>query len=125
MEDILKFYETPLIDESIAEYEYHECDRITDTNPNNGGDIRISVESQDVFTHPGDSFLIFEIRLAKADNTAYANAYEAALTNNAIMHLSSRSKYHLSNQLINNNNASIFLLRRLHQNDNVRVITTV
>ena len=52
MADILKFTETPLIDESIEQYEYHEYDPITGTNFNNGGDIRISIESQEVFTHP-------------------------------------------------------------------------
>ena len=97
MVDILKFTETPLIDESIEEYEYHEYDPITGTNLNNGGDIRISIESQDVFTHPSESYLIFEGRLTKADNTAYANAHEAALTRNAIMHIFSRIEYHLSN----------------------------
>ena len=79
--------ETPLIDESIEEYEYHEYDPITGTNLNNGGDIRVTIESQDVFAHPSGSYLIFEGRLTKADNTAYANADEVALTNNAIMHL--------------------------------------
>ena len=50
----LKFTETPLIDESIEEYEYHEYDPITGTNLNNGGDIRISIGSQDVFKHPSE-----------------------------------------------------------------------
>ena len=49
--------------------------------------IRITIESQDVFTHPSESYLIFEDRLTKADGTPYANADEVALTNNAIMHL--------------------------------------
>ena len=53
-----------------------------------------------MFTHPSESYLIFEDRLTKADGTAYANADEVALTNNAIMHLFSRIKDHLSNQLI-------------------------
>ena len=44
--------------------------------------------------------MIFEGRLTKAGNTAYANADEVALTNNAIMHLFNRIEYHLSNQLI-------------------------
>ena len=96
----IKFAETPIIDESIEEYEYHEYDPITGTNLNNGGDIRISVESQDVFAHPSESYLIFEGRLTKAGGTAYANADEVALTNIAIMHLFSRIEYHLSNQLI-------------------------
>ena len=90
MPEILKFTEMPLIDESIEEYEYHVYDPITDTNHNNGGDIRISIESQDVFAHPSESYLIFEDRRTKADNAAYANEDEIALTNNAIMHLFSR-----------------------------------
>ena len=45
MADILKFNDTPIIDD-------HEYDPITGTNLNNGGDIRSSIESQDVFTQP-------------------------------------------------------------------------
>ena len=77
-----------MIDESIEEYEYHEYEPITDISLNNGGDIRISIESQDIFTHPSKSYLIFDDRLAKADGTVYVNADEVALTNNAIMHFS-------------------------------------
>ena len=58
------------------------------------------MESHDVFTHPSESYFIFEGHLTKADGTPYANAEEVALTNNAIMHLFSRIEYHLSNQLI-------------------------
>ena len=100
MADILKFTETPIIDESIEEYEYHEYEPITGTSLNNSGDVRISIESQDVFTHPSESYLIFEGRLTKTDGTAYVNADEVALTNNAIMHIFSRIEYHLSNQLM-------------------------
>ena len=98
--DILKFTDTPIIDESIEEYEYHEYEPITGTNLNNGGDIRISIESQDVFTHTSESYFLIEGRLTMADGTLYVNADEVALTNNAIMHLFSRIEYHLSNQLI-------------------------
>ena len=45
MADILKFTDTSIIDESIEEYEYHEYDHIIGANLNNGGDIRISIES--------------------------------------------------------------------------------
>ena len=72
----------------------------TGTNLNNGGDIRINIESQDVFTHPSESYLIFEGRLRKADNTVYAKADEVALTNNARMNLFSRIEYHSSNLLV-------------------------
>ena len=100
MEDILKFTDTPTIDESIEEYEYYENEPITATSLNNGDDIRISIESQDVFTHPSERYFIFEGRLTQDDGTAYVNADMVALTNNAIMHLFSRIEYHLSNQLI-------------------------
>ena len=55
MADILQFSHTAIIDESIEEYEYHEYEPITGTSLNNGGDIRINIESQDVFTHPSES----------------------------------------------------------------------
>ena len=100
MADILKFTDTQNIDESIEEYKYHEYEPIAGTSLNNGGDIRISIESQDVFTHPSESYLIIEGRLTKVGCTHYANADKVALTNNAIMHLFSRIEYHLSNQLI-------------------------
>ena len=96
----IKIYRYPIIDESIEEYEYHEYEPITGASLNNGGDIRINIESQDVFTHPSESYLIFEGRLTKADGKLYANAEEVALTNNMIMLLFSRIEYHLSNQLI-------------------------
>ena len=52
MADILKFTDTPIIDDSIEDYQYHEYEPITGTSLNNGADIKISFESQDVFTHP-------------------------------------------------------------------------
>ena len=87
MADILKCTDTPIIDESIEEYEYHEYKPITGTSLNNSGDTRISIESQDVFTHLSESYLIFESCLTKADGTLYVNADEVSLTNNPIMHL--------------------------------------
>ena len=83
MVDILLFTDTQIIDESIEEYEYHEYEPITGTSLNNGGDIRFSIESQDVFTHPSESYLIIEGGLTKADGTADVNADVVTPTNNA------------------------------------------
>ena len=69
MADILKFTDSSIIDETIEEYEHDEYEPITSTSLNNGDDIRISIESQDIFTHPSESYLIFEGRLTKADGT--------------------------------------------------------
>ena len=46
MVDILKFTDTSIIDKTIEEYEYHEYEPITGTSLNNGGEFRISIESQ-------------------------------------------------------------------------------
>ena len=75
-------------------------------NHSNGGDIKIFIESQDVFAHPSESYLIFEGRLTKADGTSYPNTDEVALTNNAIMLLFSGIEYHFSNQMIESLNYS-------------------
>ena len=98
--DILRFTETPLTDESIEEYENHEYEPITGTNLNNPGEIRINIESQDLFKHSSESYLTFDGQLTKADGTAYANVDAVALTNNAIMYLFSNIKYQLSGREI-------------------------
>lgn len=100
--DILNFKEQPMIDESIEEYEYHEYEPITGTNLNNSGEIRINIETQDIYTHPSESYLLFEGRLTKTDGTAYADDNHIALTNNGLMHLFDSIKYQLSGQNIEN-----------------------
>jgi len=97
---ILKFNEKPLVDESIQEYEYHEYEPQARTNLNSPGEIVINIELQDLFTHPCESYLVFEGRLTKNDNTAYANADLVTLTNNGIMYLFSNISYRLSSQEI-------------------------
>ena len=67
---------------------------------NSGGNIRIDIETQDIFTHPSESFLLIEGRLTKVDGTAYANADLVSLTNNAMMYLFKTIRYQLSGQEI-------------------------
>ena len=99
--DILRITEPILKYDSIDEYEHFEYEPITGTNLNNsGGDIRISVETQDLFTHPSESYLPIEGRLTKANGTAYAKADNVFLKNNALMHLFKNIKYQLSSQEI-------------------------
>ena len=78
--DILRINETPMRDESIESYETHEYEPITGSNLNNPGEIRINIETQDLFTHPSESYIVVEGRLTKNDDTLYANADNAALT---------------------------------------------
>ena len=82
---ILNFAEKPITDESIEEYVYHEYHPQAGTDLNITGDIVINIELQDLFSDPSESYLVFEGRLTKNDNTAYANADAVALCNNGIM----------------------------------------
>ena len=101
MSSILKITEPITTDTSIDEYEYFEYGPIVGANLNNsGGDIRITIETQDIFTHPSESFLIIEGRLIKDDDTLYANADVISLTNNGLMYLFKNIKYSLSEKTI-------------------------
>ena len=82
-------------------YVHLEYEPITGTNLNNsGGDIRISIKTQDLFTHLSESYLLTEGRLTKTDGTAYANADLVSQTNNALIHLFKNIKYQLSGKEI-------------------------
>ena len=91
--DILNFEENPITDEMIEEYEYDEYEPITGNNLNNPGEIRITIQNQDIFTHPSESYLLVEGRLTKDDDTAFADTDVITLTKNVIMHLFSNIKY--------------------------------
>ena len=71
------------------------------TNLNNpGGDIRINIETQDIFTDPSESFLIIEGQFTKnnVNKDPYADADVISLTNNGMMYLFKNIKYQLSGQ---------------------------
>jgi len=95
--DILNITEKPEIDQSIEEYEYHSYEPITGTDLNRPGEIRINIETQDLFTHPSESYLVFDGKLVKnSDDAVCANNDIIMLANNAMMHLFSNIKYQLS-----------------------------
>ena len=84
---------------NIDRYEYFEWEPVAGANLNDPGDIRLYIETQDLFTHPSESFLLIEGCLTKADGSAYANA-DISLTNNAMMHLFKSIRYELLGQEI-------------------------
>ena len=103
MNSILRITDPILKDDSIDRYEDIEYEPVAGTNLNSSGqDIRLSIETQDIFTHPSDSYLIIEGELRKDDNNRYADDDPIALTNNGIMHLFKRIRYDLSGQEIEN-----------------------
>ena len=103
MNSILRITDPILKDDSIDKYEEIACEPVVGTNLNSPGqDIRITIETQDIFTHPSESYLIVEGQLIKADGTLYNRANEVTLANNGIMHLFKRVRYDLSGQEIEN-----------------------
>ena len=96
--DILNITEPTTVDEAIEKYEFHEYEPVSRTNLNSAGEIRITIETQDLYCHPAESYLMIEGRLTKANGTAYADADAVAIANNGLMHLFSQIGYALSNQ---------------------------
>ena len=109
MADILQITEDIPVDDSIYEYEYKEYNPIVGTNLNRGS-IVLTIESQDIYTHPAESFLIVEGRLIREnppgapanplDPLALVDANITTLINNAIMYLFSDVRYHLASHEI-------------------------
>ena len=103
MNSILRITDPIPSDDSIDRYEDIAYEPVAGTNLNSfGQDIRLTIETQDIFTHPSESYLIIEGRLLRADDNAYAAADLITLTNNGIMHLFKRIRYELSGQEIEN-----------------------
>ena len=99
MNDILRITDPILSDDSIDKYEYIEYNPVVRANLNSG-DIRINIETQDILTHPCESFLLIEGQLLKNDDTLYADADAISLINNGMMYLFKNIKYQLSGQEI-------------------------
>ena len=108
MNSILRITDPILKDDSIDKYEEIAYEEIVGTNLNAPGqDIRLTIETQDIFTHPSESYLIVEGYLEKNLNPPNVLVYDPAtdlisLTNNGIMHLFKRIRYDLSGQEIEN-----------------------
>ena len=105
MADILQITEDIPVDDSIYEYEYKEYNPIVGTDLNRGS-IVLTIESQDIYTHPAESFLVIEGQLAApvappvGGVVPYADADVVTLINNGIMYLFSDVRYHLASHEI-------------------------
>ena len=101
MNSILRITEPIISDTSIDSYEDIAYEPVAGTNLNSSGqDIRLTIETQDIFTHPSESYLIIEGRLIKADNNSYGRDDPVSITNNGMMYLFKRIRYDLSGQEI-------------------------
>ena len=97
MDNIQRITDPIISDNSIDKYEHVEYNPVVGVNLNSG-DIRINIGTQDIFTHPSESFLLIEGQLIKDDDTLYANAHVISLVNNGMMYLFKNIKYQLSGQ---------------------------
>ena len=80
MEDILRITDPILTDDSIYEYEYKEYNPIVGTNLNSGS-IVITIEAQDIYTQPSESYLLIEGQLLKENGVdAYGENDLATIT---------------------------------------------
>ena len=101
MNSILRITNPIPSDNSIDRYEEIVYGPVVGTNLNaSGQDIRLTIETQDIFTHPSESYLIIEGRLIKADNNSYGRDDPVSITNNGMMYLFKRIRYDLSGQEI-------------------------
>ena len=110
MADILQITEDIPVDDSIYDYEYKEYNPIAGTNVNRGS-IVITIEAQDIYTHPAESFLIIDGKIIKYDpapgpnppagsDDPYGNNDVVSLINNGMMYLFSDVRYHLASHEI-------------------------
>ena len=79
MSSILRITDPIPSDDSIDKYERFEYEPVAGTNLNNsGGDVRLYIETQDIFTHPSESFLLIEGRLTLNNIFLMNNAMNAS-----------------------------------------------
>ena len=99
MADILQITEDIPVDDSIYDYEYKEYNPIVGTDLNRGS-IVLTIESQDIYTHPAERFLVIDGVLLKNNNNNYVDADNITLINNGMMYLFSDIRFHLASHEI-------------------------
>ena len=100
MADKLQITEDIPVDDSIYDYEYKEYNPIAGA-PLNRGSIVITIESQDIYTHPAESFLVIEGKLVKnVGGGVYDVDDSITLINNGMMYPFSDVRYHLASHEI-------------------------
>ena len=103
MSSIFRITEPIPTNTSIDRYDDIEYEPVAGTNLNaSGQDIRLYIQTQDIFTHPSKSYLIIEGHLTKVNGTAYGDDNFISLMNNAMIHLFKRIRYDLSGHEIEN-----------------------
>lgn len=85
-------------DERITEYEYRSHAPFTSTTFNPNDEVRISIQQQESFTHPGKSFLHIVGTLTKEDGTTEDS--DLKIVNNGITCLFDEIKYEIGGTVV-------------------------
>ncbi|KAK9738172.1 hypothetical protein QE152_g10042 [Popillia japonica] len=96
----LKVNDSIYVDNSITNYEFHTYQPYAATTFNNNDEIRIPIQSQNIFTLPSDSYIFIEGRLLKDDDTVSPSL---TFVNNGLAFLFDEIRYELAGTVIDRN----------------------
>ena len=102
MSNVLDIQSPIMFDESISQYDIHAHKPYNTATFNNGDEIRISIQQQDMNLLPSKSSLHIFGRIVKSNNNNEAPT-TITLVNNAICHLFREIRYELNGVEIDNN----------------------
>lgn len=85
-------------DESMMEYEYRTHAPFTSTTFNPNDEVRISIQQQDLFTYPCESYLLISGKVTKADGRTADNTLK--LINNAMAFLINEIRYEIGGVIV-------------------------
>lgn len=95
--NILNVNEGIVQDNSIISYQYHSHQPYSSTTLEHNDEIRIPIQTQDLYTLPSQSYLYIEGKLLKEDSTFSNNV---KFTNNGILYLFDEIRYELGGVVI-------------------------
>ena len=95
--NILNIGEHVLSDESVTDKELHTHAPYANTTLNNSDEIRIPIQTQDIYTLPSESYLYIEGKLSDSENKRPGTL---TLINNTITHLFDEIRYELGGSVI-------------------------
>ena len=99
MSDKLAIFEKPVFDDSIIENEYHTYSPYGSQTYSFSDEVRVSVQSQDVYTCPADSYIYIEGKITLPENVVVETEKKSLLesmTNNAYGFLFEEIRYELN-----------------------------
>lgn len=95
--NILNVSDSVYSDTSISNYQFHTHQPYAATTFNNNDEIRIPIQTQDLYTLPGQSFLYIEGKVTNGKNEA---SKHVSLINNGIAYLFDEIRYELGGVVV-------------------------